>query len=224
MASYLPQADSSFNSWFQNFKTLINAAPTDYGLVAGDATAINGQWTSWNAAYQVTLVPATRTSPAIAAKDVARANAESIIRPYAMQIRNNSAVSDSLKVGLGLTIVPTSGTPVPPPTTFPNASLRLATPLVSTLTYQDSDATSGKAKPYGCVGVELVATVGTSPAVDPDVALPKAIVTKSPCRLRWEPSQVGKVATIWGRYLTRSGPGGEVQRGPWSAPTSFTII
>lgn len=223
-APYIPATDAGFNSWFANFKTLINATPTNYGLVAGDATVINAQWVIWNAAYQLILVPATNTSPNVAAKDAARADALAVIRPYAQQIRNNGAVSILLKTGLGLTIPPDTLTPIPAPTSYPSPALRSSTPLRSVLQYQDSDAPSGKAKPYGSIGVEVAVTTGTAVAVDPTAAKPRQIVTKAPFAIAWEPSEVGKVATIWLRYLTRSGPGGVVQTGPWSPSVSFTVL
>jgi hypothetical protein len=220
---YIPTKDSEFQIWFANFNTLITANPTNYGLITGDATAIGTKYTAWNAAYITATTPATRTSANIAAKDAARYDAEGVIRPYAQRIRANGSVSDALKVGLGLNLQPSTLTPIPAPTVQPELLFRSATPLQFELSYKDPGA-SGKAKPYGVRGVQIVTSVGTAVAVDPDAAPMKAMVTKAPFRLSWDAAQIGKIATIWARYYTVSGPGGAMQFGPWSTALSSTII
>lgn len=220
----IPPRDADFDTWLLNFSTLLTAAPATYGLVAGDATAVAGKYTTWHAAYLLATNPATRTSPNVAAKDNARADAEQTVRSYYRRIQTNDNVTDANKVAIGVKVLPTTNTPIVVPDSFPQLSLRSSTPGRSIITYQDSVLTSGKAKAPGAVGIEVVASVGTAIAVDPDSAPPKTIVTKSPFALRWDAGQSTKVATVWGRYLTRSGVGGEVQKGPWCPALSFTII
>ena len=222
-APYIPASDPGFDTWLNNLVDLIAANPTNYGLVAGDATAMDTVRDAWNTAYALLANPLTNNSPNVAAKDVARVNAEFVVRPYCQRIRANASVSDALKVGLGLNLRPVTTTPIPPPATFPILGLRSLSPLASIHQYQDSGLGSGKAKPYGSVQVQIVATVANAPAVDPSAALYKATVTKSPFSLQWAPAQQGDTATIWARYITRSGPAGEAQHGNWSAPLSFII-
>jgi hypothetical protein len=222
-APYIPAKDADFELWFDNFSSLITGSPTSYGLIAGDATIIAGKYTAWNAAYLTATTPATRTSANIAAKDAARADAENTIRPYAQRIRANTSVSDALKVGLGLNLQPATLTPIPAPTDKPELLFGSATPQQFVLSYKTEGA-AGKAKPYGAIGVQVVASVGTAIAVDPDAAPMVAMATKSPFRLNWSAGQVGKIATIWARYYTRSGPAGTMQFGPWSTALSSTII
>jgi len=221
-APYIPPRDSDFNGWLDNFQTLIAATPTNYGLVAGDATAITAQWTAWDTAYQLLLNPATNTAPNVAAKDVARANAESVVRPYAQRIRANASVSDALKVGLGLNLQPATLTPIPAPTSNPVMSQRAGTAGQMVMTYHDS-VLSGKAKPYGALGVQLFVNYGTAANTNPDEAAYHSNVTKSPCTVVWPVAQRGKVATLFGRYVTRSGPAGIAQYGPWSDPLVVTV-
>lgn len=220
---YIPPADSDFDIWLQNFATLIQATPTAYGLVSGDGTIIDGVRDTWTTAYATANTPATRTSANIAAKDVARVNAEAVARPYAQRIRANASVSDALKIGLGLNLQPATLTPIPAPTDAPAIALRSQGPQRTDHNYNIAGAVSGKNKPYGAIGVELVATVGTSDTSDPDSAAVITQVTKSPFALTWAAGDVGKVLSLWGRFVTRSGPGGQVQKGPWSARLTTTI-
>lgn len=220
---YIPAKDAEFSNWLANFAALILALPAAYGLLPADATAISNQNTAFQAAYTTAVNPATRTQPTVAAKDAARFAAVAVCRPYAMRIRNNTAVSDALKVGLGLTIPSTVPTPIPAPVVAPILGLESAIPLQQTLTYKDPGAV-GKAKPYGVIGVEIWRSVGTVPATDPAQAAYYATATKSPFRSTFAASEVGKVCTYFGRFVTRSGPGGIAQAGPFSAPLSIAVI
>lgn len=220
---YIPPKDADFDAWLVNFDTLIAANPTNYGLVAGDATAITAVTTPWSAAYPIAINPATRTAATIATKDAARATAEATVRPYAIRIRNNSAVSDALKIGVGVTIPNTPPTPIPAPVVAPVLSLLSAISLEQTLEYKAAGAL-GKAKPFGAIGVEVWRAVGTVPAVDPLQTAFKGTVTKSPFRQTFLAGDQGKIVTYFGRFVTRSGPGGVAQVGPWSDPLSLVVM
>ncbi len=221
---YIPAKDADFAAWSENFATLIAATPTNYGLTAGQAAPITAANTAFQAAYATAINPTTRTSPAIAAKDVARADAEVLERQIAMIVRNNPAVSDALKTGLGLTIPKTTPTPIPAPTTPPQLLFVSATPQAATLAYRDTGSPAGKAKPAGAIGVELWRNVGTVPATDPAQCAFVGIVTKAPFGQSFAAGEVGKIATFFARFSTRSGPAGVAQTGPWSAPLTFNVL
>lgn len=220
---YLPASDANFNVWLLNFSTKLTASPTLYGLVAGDATAVAGVTTTWSAAYAAATTPATRTPVTIAAKDVARTAAEALVRPYASRISVNSAVLDANKVAIGVTVRSTTPTPVPPPTTAPTLDLKGAISGVQTLNFKQPGAV-GKAKPYGVVGVQLFASIGTVFATDPDQAAYVGVATKSPSVQTFAPADIGKKVTWFARWVTRSGPGGQSQVGPWSDPLNLVVM
>lgn len=222
-APYIPPRDADYDLWSLNLATQVTASPASFGLVAGDAVILTTKYTTFHAAYLLTQNPATNTSPNVAAKDAARADAEQTQREYCQQIRLNPAVSDLNKVSIGLNLPPSTLTPIPAPTERPELVFGSAGPQQTRLGYKVEGA-AGKAKATGSVGVQIVASVGTAIAVDPDAAPTVAMVTKSPFRLNWQSAQVGKIATLWARFYTRSGPGGVMQFGPWSVATSFTIM
>lgn len=223
-APYIPAKDAEFQAWLLNFSTLLTATPVVYGLLAGDAVIVAGLYTQWNAAYEVASSPGTRTAPTIAAKDAARAEATSKVRPYAQQIRLNAAVSNEDKLAIGVNLVNNTRPPIPAPSMAPALAFESATPFVQTLRYSNPEEPDGKAKPVGAIGVEIHRAVGTVAAVDPDQARYIGTVTKSPFRQTFVAGEVGKQATYFARYVTRSGPGGVASVGPWSAPLTMAII
>lgn len=221
---YIPTKDADFATWLLNFSTLLTADPTDYGLTAGDATAVAAQNTAFQAAYAAAVNPSTRTPVTITAKDNARASATFVVRPYAQQIRLNNGVSDALKIGIGLNLVNNSRPPIPAPTTFPNIEFAEASPMRIVLRYSDPSIPDGKAKPVGSIGLELWQSIGLVPSVDPAQASYSATYTKAPLAVDFTAGDVGKIVTFWGRWINKSGPGGKASVGPWSPPATFTVM
>lgn len=223
-APYIPSRDADFATWLANFSAKITASPTTYGLIVGDATAIAAVATAFATAYGLATDPATRTTATIAAKDTARATATATVRPYAVRISRDLSVDDADKIEVGVNLPNSSRTPVPPPLTSPALNLVSAIIGQHTLGYADTSTPTQKAKPPGVIAMEVFRALGTTPAVDPAAAELYARVTKSPAALIADPADRGKIATYFGRWVTRSGVGGQAYAGPFGAPLAVTIL
>lgn len=223
-APYIPAPDALFALWLANFASLIAATPVAYGLIAGDATVISASNTAFQAAYTAATTPETRTSATIAEKDAQRAAATFTVRPYATTISRNPAVSDELKVGVGVNLPNSDRPPIPAPTTAPVLTHTGSTHLNFGLAFRDSTTPTSKAKPPGVKQIEIRRALGTAPSVDPDGAPLYGSFTKSPNSLSFQAGDVGKVVTVWGRWTTLSGPAGVAQTGPWSPAISSIVI
>lgn len=221
--AYIPAKDADFNNWLVNFDALLTATPTDFGLTAPDAVNVAAVTATWTAAYALAVDPGTRTSPIIADKDVARASAEAVVRPYATQISRNAAVTDLNKSAIGVTIPSLVPTPIPAPVDAPTLALKSAISLVQTLTYKVAGQT-GKAKPFGSIGIQIYRSVGTVAATDPAQATYVGSYTKSPLRQTFQAADQGKFSTYYARYVTKSGPDGVAQTGPWSDALTLIVM
>lgn len=220
---YIPPKDALFALWAANFSTLLTANPALYGLEAADATAVETANVVFQTAYPIAIDPDTRTVPTVAAKDVARASLEAVVRPLAVRISRNASVTDEAKAGIGVTVRTLVPTPIPVPTEQPSIALVSATSLNQTLSYAVA-LNTGKAKPFGAVGMEVYRAVGVAPTIDPRVATYMGAVTKSPFRQVFEAEDQGKYCTYFCRYVTASGPGGVAQRGPWSDALTLVVM
>lgn len=223
-APYIPSPDADFALWLDNFATLIAADPTDYGLIAGDATAISAVNTDFQASFLLATNPATRTSATIAQKDADRAAATATVRPYAVQISRNMAVSDLLKTGVGVNLPNSTRTAIPTPLTSPVLMLASAAPGFHNLGYEDATTPGSKAKPFGAIGMEIFVKIGTAPVSDPAEATYLLTGTKSPLQISHSGGDAGKWASYFARWVTRSGVGGISSAGPFSAPLSAVIM
>lgn len=225
MASdYIPQKDADFGPWLLNLAVLSTATPATYGLTAPEAATITAQSDLWQPAYTTAVDPGTRTPAAVANKDAVRAAAEQTVRPLCVRVSLNPAVTDENKTALGVTVRKVIPTPVPAPLTRPGLILSSVQPGVQNLRYIDADLPDGKAKPPGAIGVQLYAAIGMVPAVDPQQATFLTVLTKSPAAVTTQPGDRTKTITFFARWVTRSGPGGQAQTGPWSDPLVSIVM
>jgi len=217
-APYIPTTDSGFASWSANFEALVAVNFAAYGLTSGQATAYTTADGDYQTAYVAATNPGTRTPVTIAAKDAARVTAEALARELAMIIKANPLVSDETLVLLGITVDKFPATPVPTPTTFPLLDFLRSTPGQHTLQWRDSETPTIKAKPEGAIGMEVWVTIGTEVATTPENAVYFGSKTKSPFSLDYAEADRGKIASIFGRWVTQTN-----LVGPWSDGVSFEI-
>lgn len=217
---YVPTRDANFANWLSNFSTLLTASPALYGLTALDAANVAGVEAAFAAAYALVTSPATRTPDAVQAKNVARINAQGVVRPLAVQISLNAGVLASDKVAVGVNPRTSVSSPITAPTSNPQLFLQSASNLSAILRYRDSAASvSVKSKPYGVLAVEVRSIVAATVITDPNLMFPRVLATKSPFVITFNPGDAGKICTLIGRYVVRSGG-----VSPWSPVVSFTVL
>lgn len=221
--SYIPAKDADFNSWLTNFSALLTATPLVFGLTAPDAVSVDTVKDAWATAYTAATDPGTRTSATVAAKDAARASAEAVVRPLAVRISLNPSVTEENKIAIGVTVRAFPPSPIPAPVVAPVISHVSSAPGLTRLAFKATGA-AGKAKPFGAIGVEIYRSVGTVPAVDPAQATFVGTYTKTPFAQVFMAGDAGKTATFFARFVTRSGPAGVAQAGPWSAPLALIVM
>jgi hypothetical protein len=215
---FIPSSDAALEAWLLNFKTLIAATPTNYGLVVADATVITNSYVAWHSAYVAATTPTTRNHVTIAAKDAQKILTVDVVRTYSTTIRANTAVSDSLKLGLGLNVHDTIPTPVPPPSTYPVLSVAVSGPLTQDLLAVDSATPTRRAKPHGSAGLLVFRAVGTTAETNPNNCPFLGFVTRAGIHSPFESTDDGKIATYFARWTNAKG-----EVGPWSTAVSMRI-
>lgn len=215
-APYIPTTLDAFQAWLLNFSTLLTAAPTTYGLVAGDAVIVAAQYTAWHAAYLAGTNPATRTSPTVAAMNGARVTATGVVRPYAQALSRNIAVDDADKLSIGVNLPNNAPVPIPPVTDVPSLIIQPSAPGLTVIAYRQGSAPTSRAKPFGAIACEIWRSNGVAYATDPAQCTLIESVAKTPQVISNAPAVAGEKMTFFARWTTRSGPEGKAQKGPWS--------
>lgn len=218
-APYIPPRDAELDTWATNFSTLLTASPGTYGLVAGDATTVAAAVAGWHTAYLAATNMSTRGPMTIQTKNDQRTNMLAIVRPYAQIISSNAGVLSADKVAIGVNPRTTVPAPIVAPTSFPVIGLRGGTPLQLTLTWADSAAPDGKAKPYGALQVQIFAEASVTEITNPDSITFYGVATKSPFVITFDSEDANKYAYIACRYVTRTG-----LVGPWNAIQKATVM
>jgi hypothetical protein len=223
-SSYIPTRDPELDTWLLNFKTLIAATPTNYGLVAADATAISNAYAAWHTSYLAASNPTTRTKATVMTKNEQKATVLGVVRGYAATIRANRAVSDELKIGLGLHVRDTQPpprappTPVPTPTSYPVLAVAGMGQGLQDLRAADQNTPAKRGRPAGTAGLLLFRAVTTTPVSDPTQAGFLSFVTRAEYQSHFISADNGKTATYFARWTNSKG-----EVGPWGPPVSMPI-
>jgi hypothetical protein len=113
-----PRADGALLSYAGTFSSGLSAQPTDYGMTVAQAASLATAYTAFSTALETAKNPATRTQVTVAQKQQASVDLRAILISYGAMILANRAVSDPMKIALGLR--PRSkGQPIPPPPWVP---------------------------------------------------------------------------------------------------------
>lgn len=220
---YIPPKDADCGPWSDNFSDVLTADPTDYGLVAGDAVAVAAVVTPWLAALATSTNPGTRTPVSIAAKDAARAAMEAVVRPYAVAISQNPAVSDALKTTIGVTpriLTRTRNSVVAAEIVF---EVSYSAGGIAQVRSQDPATPLSKKRPLGAIAWEV--QVRGKDSGDAEWTLITGIAATKPIQ-PLDPttfSQEYEQYQIRMRWIGASLAGGAPNVGPWSAWTDIAL-
>ena len=218
MPDYLPTREAELLTWSQNYSATLTAAPTTYGLIAGDATALSSLVTAFTNAYSEASDPNTRTKPKIVAKDLAKAQLIASLRSLSQRIQNNPAVTSEHKAELGLPIWDREPSPQPPPSTRPVLSLVAAAGNLQLLRVVDETTPTSKAKPEGVAGVEVYAWIGPNPPAELSQWQSKGLFTRSSFEISYTSEDAAKQATLMARWYNAKG-----EYGPASEPITALV-
>jgi hypothetical protein len=218
-ANYIPQKDGPCDAWAQNFATVITAAPTSYGLDAGQASAFTTLSGNYTTALALATDPGTRTQVTVAAKDTAKNLMVANARQLALIAQQYPGITDELLSDAGLTIRDPVRSPIPTPTTTPVLSLIANSVGQMTLRYTDSVLVNPRSKPPGAIGLQLWCLVGTAAPAGPEACLFKQLITRMPGVVTFDAADKGKQAYFYARWYTQKG-----LLGPWSDLFQATVM
>jgi hypothetical protein len=223
--NYMGTSDAAQVVWLRSFVDALNADAAAYfvdpavvatleGLVATvEASFAVGGTTGRHANNLATYSPVTS---AMFAADLAAAKGNAA--PLAMQIRQNVGITDENKIAAGVRPLNITRPHIPAPTTIPILNVLFAAPGTHTLEFADSDTPARKVKPFGALGMQLFVAIGATATMDTTLGRYLLTAPKNPVFAAFIPDDNGKIATYFGRWITRKG-----LEGNWSAPAAMTI-
>jgi hypothetical protein len=215
---FLPTQESVLDNWLANFSTLISADPAAYGLSPADAAQIAAEVDKWHALYLVAESPETRTRGAVAAKRGQKKVVVAVVRGFAARVRANDAVSDELKLGLGLKLRPRRGEPVGVPASAPALALTGFKLGRHELRALDPDTRPSRGKPPKIAAIMVYRAVAPAMVNRPQDAEFLTLSTRVRIESAFTRADHGQTATYFARWINSKG-----EAGPWSAAMSAPI-
>jgi hypothetical protein len=163
IALSFPTTDTGLLAWSLNLLDLITAQPTDYNLVAADATSYGLVHTAFADALAA-CDPAQRNKAAVVAKNTARTALKNAATLLGNKVYSGANVSDAQKTELGMPPRATPA-PIPAPSSAPVLEVISATGWTVRIRLRDaSGARRGRAA--GTAGASVFSFVGEEPPTD----------------------------------------------------------
>lgn len=108
----IPDSDSMFNIWADNFATVAAANGPALGLTPGQITTLTSLATLFGTDYLASEAAKVEAKSKVAAKDSTRFSTEGYIRNIAKVINADANIPNSLKASLGISVTPSVPGPV----------------------------------------------------------------------------------------------------------------
>ena len=217
---YIPRSVSGFNDWQKQAVAKLTENQTEWGLPEDRLAAITAKATEWEEFYPRYADRSHRSAVVVEEKNVKMSEYQKSIRGFFTEfIHNNSKVSDSDRVSLGLSSRDRIPTASAVPTTQPVAQVDFSVRLQHKIAFADSTTPTSKAKPVGVHGCQIWMKLGDEAPTTAKELQYIATDTATPYLVEFYGTDVGKTAHYWLRWVNKRG-----QAGPWSVPVSAMIV
>ena len=227
MAGYIPDSDETFETWQLHFvDVLANSTPANLGVLPAELTALQTQ----SGAFQTLLGDfqdaQSSARSARSAKDAGRQTLEGTIRPLVRRLQASPAMTDELRVALGITVADTTiSRPAATTMTRPTVTVDTSGRLAHVLDFRDEATLERRAKPAGVRGCEIWVKIGGTPPAeiahgqDPGDMRFLALDTATPYLAAYSEADAGKTAYYLCRWIASDGT-----KGLWSETVEATIV
>lgn len=204
---YIPNGDSDFLTWAQNFSTYFTAHAVSMGFTASDATAVNDVIDGFDDSLGQHVAKQEGSRAACLQKDADRGSAEETIRAFVRRIQAAPQVTDEDRQALGITVRDRLRAMALAPMRRPVGSIDTSEYLVHTIRYREEGA-QGRARPQNAIGCEvwLCVTANGQPApTSPEQFTCAGLNSASPFVKKFDGADANKIAHYLLRWATRSG-------------------
>lgn len=220
MSDYIPFSDPEFDLWQKNLMDNIRQYMPQWGISSDRMSVLESKQSVWNTAFSKASNKQNRTSADVQAKNDAHEDYETSIRGFVTEnLANNSRVTDSDRVRMGITVKSGTRTAAPVPTTSPVATVDFSVRLQHTINFGDEATPRSKAKPAGVHGCEIWAKVGGEAPKEASELVYLATDTATPYVAKYEGKLAGTTVYYWLRWVNTRG-----EQGPWSTTASAMIV
>ncbi|MDR2729907.1 MAG: hypothetical protein LBB81_03300 [Treponema sp.] len=209
MSDFIPAKESVLITWADNFVTWIGEYAGDLDIPAAEVNKLKIAVNFFKSTHEQARSP-DRTPVIIATKDGAKRDMVAKIRAMVRFRLQNPAVTDAMRIQLGLRARDTIMTTIPVPTTRPEFSFVVRDLRRVLVRFQDQGSDT-RARPYGINGAVISYDVLDVPPADPEHLTRTTLATRTPYTLEFAEEERGR--TLYAALQWQNEKG---ERGPWS--------
>jgi len=219
---YIPGSDTGFQAWADNFVTYASAHLVELGIAPPDIVPILAGKADFDTKMSANVTAQQAAQSARQAKDASRDTLESLIRALVKRLQVSSAVDDTERTALGITVRDKIRTAaVGDITTRPIGVVDTSQRLRHEIRFSDEATPTRRAKPAGIMGCEIwvkVTAAGQPAPISADELRFVTLDTATPYIAEFDGADGGKTAHYMLRWVKSGG-----EKGPWSETVSATI-
>ncbi|MDR2731339.1 MAG: hypothetical protein LBB81_10650 [Treponema sp.] len=216
MADFIPRRESELTAWADNFVTWVGEYAGDLDIPAAEINKLKIAVNFFKSTLEQARSP-DRTPVIIATKNGAKRDMVAKIRAMVRFRLQNPAVTDAMRIQLGLRARDTIMTAIPVPTTRPEFSFRVRDLRRVQVRFQDQGSDT-RARPYGTNGAVISYDILDGPPADPGHLTRTTLATRTPYTLEFTEEERGR--TLYAALQWQNEKG---ERGPWSEIQSAVI-
>jgi hypothetical protein len=217
-SDYIPRKILKFNTWQQNFVSVVEPNATAWGIPADEVIFLKASQEPWTKAYNAAKIKQTSSTADKLNRNTERKSYEKILRQFNRQwLSGNSKVTDGQRLLLGTTVNLNTRTPVAVPDSTPYGRVDFSTGSQHSIHITDSES-GRKAKPKGVHECQIWTKFGGDAPHDDEDFVFLETCTKSPCLIAYTLGDMGKMVYYRMRWVNRRG-----KVGPWGN-TFFALV
>jgi hypothetical protein len=209
---YIPRGDFEFKGWAELFIKALGVRLDELHFppeVYATLIALNDDFAQ---KFARAITPATRTAPAIFAKDEARKVLTKALRQAIKEfLTYNRLLSDPERDNLGLPIHKATHTPAPVATSYPHFSIDTHLHCHLIVHFYDEGKEKTRARPAGQLGAEIRWMISDTPVVAAADLIHSSLDPHTPFTLEFSGHDRGKTVYFCLCWINTRG-----QKGPWS--------
>jgi hypothetical protein len=168
--AFIPPREEQLVVWSENFRTLITATPTAFGLTAAQATAYGTLDSAFATAMTRVSNPSTNSDSAVQAKNTAKQNllyGPGGGRELVDIVQAYPGTTDEMRAQLNIKIKDADPRPIPAPEVAPDLSIVQTIGRSVKIRLRDADNPDSRAKPAGVKGATVLTFIGEESPTDP---------------------------------------------------------
>jgi hypothetical protein len=206
---YMGETEAKFLAWSENFVAHSASLRLTFGFSEAELLALQDQFDAFSNAYTICQSD-QRTQKQVRIKNDAKKTLRTAERAMVNRLQVHPSITDEYRDTFHIPIHDKKPTPVPPPSSVPEAEIKTPHPMVVEIHFRDEDRAK-RGKPAGVQGAKIVYGLLDTPPATVEGLTKSAFDPRSPFKLSFQENERGHAL-----YFALCWENAKGEGGPWS--------